>query len=631
MCGIVGKISFGAPDIAERDIRAMSATIAHRGPDDSGCYISRDRKVGLGHQRLAIVDLSARGHQPMRYLDRYEIVFNGEIYNFEEERRALIRAGYSFQSTTDTEVILALYDKYGVACLERLRGMFSFALFDEKTGVLFCARDRLGKKPFKYYSDTDIFMFGSELKAILSQREYVRQPDLLAIHHYLTYQYCPAPFTGFAGIHKLDPAHYLLVNTRTGVITKQKYWQLSFKKKTQAGEQELSKMILDGLEEATKLRMIADVPLGAFLSGGVDSSAVVAMMAKNSMRPVKTFSIGFKEKKYNELPYAAMVAQRFQTDHTEFTVEPNALESLPTLVRHYEEPYADSSAIPTYYLSKLTRQHVTVALNGDGGDENFAGYSRYNIQKLAHAMAWLMPLAPLGKTAARNLGQIFPTTFWHRAERFWATFSEEYRRRYMNYICYFTDAMKADLYSQELLMSQLASSSEVIMNAFEEAGGGDIIDQTLYADIRTYLPEDLLVKVDIATMANSLEGRSPLLDHVFMEMVATIPSSLKLKGFTDNKYIFKKALAGLLPPEILQRKKMGFVVPIEAWFRGDMQSYVTSILLSPHTRITRRLFKKEAVARLLATHTRTRINMAPQLWALLMLELWFREFFPDYE
>ncbi|OGI30592.1 MAG: asparagine synthase (glutamine-hydrolyzing), partial [Candidatus Moranbacteria bacterium RIFCSPLOWO2_12_FULL_48_12] len=355
MCGIAGKISFSSKNLSTQEIETMNDAIKHRGPDDGGIYISPDNKVGLGHRRLSIIDLSSFGHQPMRYLDRYEIVFNGEIYNFQEKRAELEQEGYSFVSHSDTEVILALYDKYGKDCLKHLRGMFAFAIYDEREQTLFCARDRVGKKPFKYYLDNDVFMFASELKAILTQPEYTREPDYLAIHHYLTLQYVPAPLTGFKGIKKLEAAHFMTLDLRTRRLVKQRYWKLDYSHKLDLSEEEWRKRILEKLEESVKLRMISDVPIGAFLSGGIDSSAIVALMAKNSPTPIKTFSIGFKEEKYNELKYAKIVADRFKTDHTEFIVLPHAIELLPMLVRQYEEPYADSSALPTYYVSKLTR------------------------------------------------------------------------------------------------------------------------------------------------------------------------------------------------------------------------------------------------------------------------------------
>lgn len=628
MCGITGKIYFGNNTVTERDILAMNKKIQHRGPDDGGVYISPDQKVGLGHRRLSIIDLSPLGHQPMNYLDRYWIVFNGEIYNFQEKKELLLKEGYVFKSRTDTEVIMALYDKFGKKCLEHLRGMFSFAIYDEKEKTIFCARDRVGKKPFKYYLDDNVFMFASELKAILTQKEYKKEPDYIAIHHYLTLQYCPAPLTGFKDLKKLEPAHYLFVDLKTKKVEKQRYWKLDYSQKLNLSEDEWKKRIMAKLEECVKLRMISDVPLGAFLSGGVDSSAIVGLMSKLSDKPVKTFSIGFEEEKYNELPYARMIAEKFKTEHTEFTVDPKAIELLPMLVRQYEEPYADSSALPTYYVSKMTKDYVTVALNGDGGDENFAGYGWYSVHKFS---LWYEKFLPLHKILvlpiAKFLAQNLKYRFFDRAYRFANFISENYAKRYLNYICYFPNEMKSEIYTQEFKDKVWHEDTyDIIINKFKEAEDIKKTEQPLFVDFSTYLPDDLLVKVDIDTMAVALEGRSPLLDHEFMELTAKIPFNLKLKGMDNKKYIFKKALEGFIPNEILYRKKMGFGVPIDQWFKKDLKEYVKDILLSEKA-IARNLFKKEKIEKILDLHTETEINYANKIWALLTLELWFREYF----
>src|SRR3989344_4701607 len=628
MCGIAGKVSFTNRSIAAVDIRQMTDAIAHRGPDDAGVYISPDQKVGLGHRRLSIIDLSAQGHQPMSFANKYWITFNGEIYNFQEKRRELEKEGYAFQSKTDTEVILALYDKYGVDCLQHLRGMFAFAIYDKEKQQLFCARDRAGKKPFKYYHDSSVFIFASELKAILTQTEYKKEPDYLAIHHYLTLQYTPAPLTGFKGIKKLEPAHYLLLDIPSGHMINKPYWQLDFSDKLSLSEVEWQRRIIAKLSEAIRLRMVAEVPLGAFLSGGVDSSAIVALMSTLSPTPVKTFSIGFKEKSYSELPYAKEVAQHFKTDHTELIVEPQAIDLLPQLVRQYEEPYADSSALPTYLVSELTKKHVTVALSGDGGDENFAGYGRYSIQKFALLYEKLRPLnQALALPATRAMARVYPSTFFTRANQFAATLAQDYPHRYVNYVCYFNNEAKHQLYNRamrERLKEQ--DSYNIIVNQFSQARTADKLDQALYADIKTILADDFLTKWDIAAMSVSLEVRSPFLDHEFMELAAKIPSRLKLKGSNSRKYILKQALRGLLPDRVLDRPKMGFQAPIDLWFRGELTSYAQGILTSPQAQ-NRGLFNPSAVARILHTHEQTRINESTRIWALLTLELWFREYF----
>lgn len=628
MCGIAGKISLTEKEVSTHEVETMNEAIRHRGPDDGGAYVSPDRKVGLGHRRLSIIDLSPLGHQPMRYLDRYEIVFNGEIYNFQEKRAMLEKEGYAFASHSDTEVILALFDKYREGCLDHLRGMFAFAIYDEKERTVFAARDRVGKKPFKYFFDGKTFMFASELKAILTQPEYVREPDYEAIHHYLTLQYVPAPLTGFKDIKKLEPAHFLSLDLKTGTLENKRYWKLDYSEKLDLPESEWKKRIIDKLDESTRLRMISDVPIGAFLSGGVDSSAVVAMMARHSDKPIKTFSIGFKEEKYNELPYARMIAEKFKTDHTEFIVEPHAIDLLPMLVKQYEEPYADSSALPTYYVSKLTREHVTVALNGDGGDENFGGYTRYAAFQVSTYLDHLDFLNRLaGKPLTGFLAKNIHTTFFDRLHRFSKSLSDDYRRRYLSYTAYFTNEQKADLYTDEFKAKVWSQDTyDIIASRFLESGSKNRTEQAVYADIATYLPEDLLAKVDIATMTVALEGRSPFLDHELLELSAKIPFNLKLKGFNDKKYILKEALRGILPDKVMFRPKMGFGVPIDAWFRGELKDYAAEKLLDGQL-VKRGLFKRSAIENILHTHASTDVNFSPHIWALLTLELWFEEYF----
>lgn len=625
MCGIVGKVSFSNKSVSTADVGRMRDVLDHRGPDDSGEFLSNDQKVGLGHRRLSILDTSSRGHQPMSYLDRYWIVFNGEIYNFQELRKQLEADNYTFSSGTDTEVILALYDKYNEECVQYLRGMFAFAIYDSKKNILFCARDRFGQKPFKYYMDGSVFIFSSELKSILTQSEYSKEPDWSAIHDYLTYQFVPSPATGFKHIHKLEPASYLVIDISKRSIQKKKYWHLNFSERSNVSEHEWIRLIQKNLEDATRMQMIADVSLGAFLSGGIDSSIVVGLMSNASTSPVKTFSIGFPEKEFNELSYSKQVAKHFKTDHTEFIVEPNAVDILPELVEAYEEPYADSSAIPTYYLSKLTREHVTVALTGDGGDEHFAGYSRYAFHKLALLLdAWKLDKLPIQNLIPKHL---ITNTLLMRADRFVRSLNQPYAKRYVNYLCYFTNDMKQSLYTTAFRQKITHDSADHMVRMFEESKTNDKGAQALYADAMMYLPDDLLVKVDIASMAVGLEARSPFLDHELANVAASIPTSLKLKGFTQSKYILKKTFSSLLPQEILHRKKMGFVMPIERWFRGDLSQYVDSLLLSPDTRITQYMCDKDAVKKLLHDHRTTKVNFAPPIWALLTLELWMRKYF----
>ncbi|EKE16392.1 MAG: hypothetical protein ACD_11C00018G0028 [uncultured bacterium] len=628
MCGITGKIHFNNSILSEADILTMNEKIIHRGPDDGGVYISPDKKVGLGHRRLSIIDLSPLGHQPMAYMNKYWIVFNGEIYNFQEKRELLEKEGYKFKSHSDTEIIMALYDKFGKKCLDHLRGMFAFAIYNEQEKTIFCARDRVGKKPFKYYLDENVFMFASELKAILTQPEYKKEVDYVAIHHYLTLQYCPAPLTGFKNLKKLEPAHYLFIDLKTKKIEKERYWKLDYSKKLNLSENEWKKRIIEKLEESIKLRMIADVPLGAFLSGGIDSSAVVALMSKLSDKPIKTFSIGFEEEKYNELKYAKIISNKFKTDHKEFIVKPDAIEMLPKLVYQYEEPYADSSALPTYYVSKLTRDYVTVALNGDGGDENFAGYGRYSIHKFALMYENFSILHKfIVVPAIRIIEKISKNIFLNRALRFSESLFQPYNYRFVNYGCYFNNDMKKNLYTDEFNDRMKGIDSyDIIANHFSESGSKNKTEQAVYADLATYLPDDLMVKVDIDTMSVALEGRSPFLDHEMLELTAKVPFNLKLKGWNNKKYILKKALEGIIPNEVMYRPKMGFGAPIDIWFRGKLKKYAYDTLLSEKA-VKRNIFKKEAVKKILDTHVNTKISFAYHIWALITLELWFQEYF----
>jgi len=626
MCGIAGKLNFNSGrQVSLKLIQEMNKVLSHRGPDDEGIYIKKN--IALGNRRLKVIDLSEAAKQPMANEDKTcWIVFNGEIYNFRDLRKDLIKKGHQFISLSDTEVILHLYEDFGENCLEYLRGMFAFAIWDEKKQKLFLARDRLGKKPLKYFIGPDFLIFASELKAILKDPEVPKKPDFEAIHYYLTFQFAPSPLTGFKNIKKLPPAHYLIC--QNGKIEIKRYWKLDFSQKLDLSEKEWKKEILQKLEESVKLRMISDVPLGAMLSGGTDSSTIVALMSKLSAKPIETFSIGFEEQDYNELPYAKIIAEKFKTNHHEFIVKPNAIEILPRLAYSYEEPYADSSAIPTFYLSEFTRKYVTVALNGDGGDENFAGYNRYNALKIFYLLQKLPKfttnITQQGLALAAKI--IFSESKKGKVIKLIKKLSESPERGYLQLISYFNKEEKERIYTDSFKEKiKDIDSFEIVKEKFEETYSFDFLDKILYTDINLCLPEDLLVKMDIATMANSLEARSPLLDHQFMELTAKIPSDLKLKG-QNKKYIFKKALEDFLPKEILYRKKMGFGVPIEKWFRNELKNYIYEILLSKRF-LSREIFKKEEVKRILDNHIQRNQNCAYQIWALLFLEHWFKVYF----
>lgn len=625
MCGIVGVINIKGNKVKESQITDMSNAILHRGPDDGGVWCQDN--VGLGSRRLAIIDLSPSGHMPMTY-DRGSliIVYNGEIYNYQELKKKLIRLGYKFKSQSDTEVILALYHKYHEKCLQYLRGMFSFAIYDRKRKTLFAARDRLGKKPFKYYLDEDKFIFASELKSILTQG-VKKVLDYQAIWDYLTYQYIPFPLTGFKRIYKLPPGYYLFF--KDGKLEIRKYWDLDPSQKLKLSENEWKERIISELDESVKLRMISDVPLGAFLSGGVDSSAVVASMALQSKNPVKTFSIGFKENSFNELPFAKIVAKQYHTNHTEFIVNADAANILPSLVNAFEEPFADSSALPSYYLSKLTRQHVTVALNGDGGDENFAGYPWYFFINMASSLYKLPKVFRQSVVPFAILAyKMFPNTTTYRGTKFARSLGEDLSMGYVRYMEYFSDEQK-ELLTSSNFKDRVASpnSRKIQASFFDQYPDSSVIDRASYSDIKTYLAGDLIPKIDIATMINSLEGRSPLLDHKFMEMSATIPTELKVKKGV-GKYIFKKALEGRLPAEILYRSKKGFSIPVAKWFRGELKEMLSSQLLEG--RISRAgLLNQKELKSILDSHLTTPTDHSQRLWALLTLSLWLEEYKPS--
>jgi asparagine synthase (glutamine-hydrolysing) len=620
MCGIAGKIYFNNSDVHESELSSMSQKIIHRGPDDEGIYISDDKKVGLVNRRLSIIDLSKNGHMPMLYKNRYVITYNGEVYNFQTERKILEKQGYKFRSNSDTEVILALYDKYGVGCLDHLRGMFAFAIYDKIKNTVFIARDRLGKKPLKYFSSPGIFIFASELKAILTQKEIHKEPDYIAIHHFLTFGYVPAPMTGFVGIKKLEPGHYLLIDIKNGKTRDEKYWKPDFSQKLYLSEDEWKKRILSTLEEATKLRMISDVPIGAFLSGGVDSSAIVAMMAKNSNIPIKTFTIGFKEKTHDETKYANAISKLYGTDHTEFVVEPESIEILPDLINQFEEPYANSSFIISYLVAKMAKEKVTVILNGDGGDENFAGYESrvFRLERDVKADRFGFLLNYLGFPIAKILGKSQIVRFLEKRKTPLAD-------RYLSYNIYLENKDKESIYS-DFFRNQTGNNNsyKIVRNKFEEANAPDSRDKALYYDLTQYFPDDLLAKSDLSSMFVSLEGRSPFADHKLVELASQIPFDLKLKnGIT--KYILKKSLEGLVPKENMYREKKGFSIPLGDWFSGDLGKYSKSKLLRKDA-FTSKLFSKDKITDLLKSHGKEN-DIGLKIWPILALELWFEEYF----
>ena len=599
----------------------------HRGPDDAGLWADGD--CALGHRRLAIIDLSEAGRQPMRSEESgLQITFNGEIYNFLDLRRELEARGCVFRTRTDTEAILHAYEQWGADCVSRLRGMFAFAIWDPRRRRLFLARDRVGKKPLHYAFDGRRLLFSSELQGLLAGTELSREVLPEAIDLYLSYGYIPAPLSAFRAIRKLPPAHYLLADLGEDEIriSIERYWELRYEPKLEIGEEEACRRLRETLTEAVRLRMISDVPLGAFLSGGIDSSIVVGLMAMQSRAPVRTFSIGFREAAYNELAHARRIADKWKTDHQEFVLEADALAILPQLVRHYGEPYADSSAIPTWYVAQATRRHVTVALNGDGGDESFAGYERYLGNQLAEQLLSIPGFGATAGALSRALpDSLNPKSRLRQAKRFLGVSTLPMRERYPRWLTFFTGEAKQRLYAGEFADTVGLGREEGWLGA-QLAAGPRLApaDAAMRLDVLTYLPFDLLVKVDIATMAHGLEARSPFLDHEVMELAARLPVGMKLRR-GRLKHLLKRAFADLLPPENVNRRKMGFGVPVGDWFRGPLRELVRDTLLSREL-AARGYFERGEVARLVEEHLEARADHSFQLWSLLFLELWHREF-----
>jgi asparagine synthase (glutamine-hydrolysing) len=620
MCGIAGKVSVSG-GISAALIESMCQRETHRGPDSRGIHLGDG--VGLGIQRLRIIDLET-GDQPIYNEDRsVAVVLNGEIYNYRELRADLERRGHSFYTRTDTEVITHLYEERGPDLVNDLNGMFAFALWDEAGKRLLLARDRVGKKPLFYAEGNGRLSFASELGALMVDPEIRAEIDPSSLDTYLAYGYIPAPWSIWKDVRKLPPAHTLV--WENGSKRTSRYWRLDYSQKRSEDRRELEMELRERLGAAVRRRMISDVPLGAFLSGGIDSSIVVSEMAAASPRPVKTYSIGFEEEEYNELPQAQLIADRFGTDHHEFVVKPDAIELVPQLVRHYGEPYADSSAIPTFYLAELTRRHVTVALNGDGGDEDFAGYLRHAANSLTSPLDGVP--RPLRRGVAA-IGRSLPErpdsrSLLARAQRLLVSVDADSIERYRRHVSIFNDAERADLLDPGFRQSVDESrAAGVITGPWSAASGSSVLDRLLEVDVNSYLPGDLLVKVDIATMAHSLEARSPFLDPEVMEFAASLPSREKA-SLGRKKRILRSAYRGRIPDSILDGPKRGFGVPLGAWFRGDLQDYARELLLDRST-IERGYLNESAVRSVLDAHTAGHGDRSQQLWALLMLESWQR-------
>lgn len=637
MCGIAGfankDFQTNAPETSATVLERMCRCIVHRGPDEQGTMI--DGGIALGMRRLAIIDL-AGGQQPIYNEDRScAIVFNGEIYNFPDLQKELSARGHTFKTSCDTETILHGYEEWGADVVNHLRGMFAFAIWDSRRRQLFIARDRVGKKPLHYaQTGQGTFVFGSEIKSLLAHPEIERRVNPQALDAYLTLGYVPDPLTIFDGIHKLPPASTLTLKDNR--ISINQYWDFDYH--TARTDDFMS---LDAgtyltevrrlLEEAVRIRLISEVPLGAFLSGGIDSSTVVSLMSRHAKQTnaprVKTFSIGFREESFDELEYARIAAKAYDTDHHEFIVTPDICRVIDELVWHFDEPFADSSAIPTYMVSKLAREHVTVALSGDGGDELFAGYTRYAIDRSRDGFASGLPRAMrhnLLHPLSRNLPHGAP------GKNYLANIALEPLERYLDSVSAFTQLARESLYSADFRRQLI--TPDYVAREFERLAAhvntGEPLDRLLYIDSKTYLTADIMAKVDRTSMATSLETRAPLLDHELIDYVVRIPASLKLRGM-ETKHIMKEAVRPFVPPEILHRKKQGFGVPLVKWINHELRDDLHDALTSEKSR-ARGLFKRDYIDVLFAEHQRGRRDHSTQLWTLYMLELWHRRYIDDF-
>jgi len=628
VCGIAGVFNYldQTQPVAPELLQRMTDVIRHRGPDADGTYI--DGAIGLGQRRLSIIDLSEAGRQPMFSEDRQlAIVFNGEIYNYLEHREPLMQRGHRFHSHTDTEVIIYLYREYGEQCVKYLRGMFAFAIWDAPKRQLFIARDHIGQKPLYYYSDGKRLVFGSELKCLLEDKTVPKELNYEAFYDYLMYSYIPAPKTIYKNIYKLPAAHYMVCN-RNG-LRLQEYWDVSFAHvDEQKPESYYSETLIERLQETVKMHLMSDVPLGAFLSGGVDSSGIVAMMAQSMTTPVVTTSIGFEEKEFDELEYARIISNYYKTDHFERVVKADAVSIIDKVVWHFDEPFADSSAIPTYYVSKLSREKVTVALSGDAGDENFAGYSKYPIDIMEESLRRRIPNA-LKRWGIAPLASVYPQWDWLpwylRAKFFLTNLTLPHARAFYRTNTFMTPDVERQLLSRDTLRAIGGYDPySVVESAYNRADTNDPLSKVQYVDLKVLLPDDMLVKVDRMSMAHALEVRPPMLDPVFVEFVASIPSRFKLHG-KEKKYILKKALTPYLPPEILYRKKRGFDAPLNAWFRNDLKTLAQETVLSERA-LQRGFFNPITIKTMWQQHQSGERNFGMNFWTLLMFELWFRQF-----
>ena len=620
MCGICGIVNRDADHFVEAaDVKQMCDVIVHRGPDDEGRHVHKN--VGLGMRRLSIIDLVS-GSQPIYNEDgSMVIVFNGEIYNHREIREELAAKGHKFKTKADTEAILHAYEEYGVECPGKLNGMFAFAIWDDRKKRLFLARDRIGIKPLYYYVDGRRIVFGSELKSILQKKDVPRQVDTKALDNFLTFEYIPSPLSIFKDIYKLPPAHWLLY--QDGGVTVQRYWQLEYKTSSRS-EEDLAEEFLSLLQDSVKLRLMSDVPLGSFLSGGLDSSSIVAMMKRASSNSVKTFSIGFDDTTYNELPYARTIARHFGTEHYEETITPDVVSLTEKIIRQLDEPFGDFSVFPTYLVSQMARKYVTVVLSGDGGDELLAGYDTYIAERIARQYARLPGFLRQG--LIDPVVNLFPPTekkkgLINRARRFVEGARLPAHLQHVRWMIFLQQAEKNFLYTDDFRHALNGHNPyDFIEEKFSAVSSRDPLDQQEYVDIATYLVDDILVKVDRMSMAVSLEARVPFLDHRFVEFAATIPSHMRLRG-KQTKYLLKKAMTGILPDSIIHRGKEGFSIPIKNWLKKELNPMMMDALSDDNLRKTG-FFEPTYVRRLIREHVGGKENHSHRLWALMMFQMW---------
>ena len=620
MCGIAGWVDFSSVQPQRELLETMTRAIRHRGPDGEGFY--EQGPVHLGHRRLSVIDLEGSS-QPLSNEDgTIWITFNGEIFNFQELRTRLLQKGHQCRTVGDTETVVHAYEEYGTDCVQHLRGQFAFAIWDQKQQLLFMARDRMGQLPLYYSQSAHGVVFGSELKSLLKHPAVSRKISLAAIDNYLAYRYIPEPETIYQDVKQLRPACWMTVSansTRT-----ESYWQPPFTGDLNLPEQEALDELDQRLSEAVKLRMISDVPLGAFLSGGIDSSLVVGYMSRHSQRPVKTFTIGFDEESHDERDYALQVSRKFGTEHHPFVVRPNAIDVLPKMVQSFDQPFADSSALAVYYLAQLTREHVTVALNGDGGDESFAGYSRYlgvvqfdRYRRLPKLMRTASQAVASGLSRS-GLGRLRPI----RRLKNWTQFADRSLAEIYERSVTIPSLNRRRILSVEIQNLMLPGSDLGKMAlAFEASPSASIINSLMWSDQQVYLPGDLLVKVDRMAMSHSLECRSPFLDHPLVEFAARLNPACKFPG-NRLKHLLKKLLLRDFPADFVHRRKMGFGVPIAAWFRGQLKDWTAGIL--DQSRLVRDGYcDRVGVDRVFQEHLAGRANHDSQLWSLLNLELWY--------